>query len=466
MGINEVLLKVKGGSLDALLPLEKIVTQEDKNEYIQLGYNVGFTLDEFKERFPNLNSSYIFYDNFDLIPSIVYYEEEILFYTKIECIIGKEVFMFSNKKGEDEASYIERFIRTRRNYALEKKYEISFSFAPDSIRCQLLSKLMDRMESQNLNIDIYNIFISVYSSSEFGAYNISNRNLINLKKCKSIEQSNQLKESLKDLPNIVTIYRGEGDKSTNYKKAISWTLNVNIANFFAIRNTPSFAYVYTAQIPKEKIIAYINSRDEEEVLVDFNDIKIIKKTKLNSIKQYSSTIEKVVYDFNFYKNYLKECNFSNPNSACHEKIHCLRVLLLALIIAKKLRLKDKNINLLAIACIFHDAGRINDDIDEKHGLYSYNIFKERIGAKNEEAEILKFLMEYHCKDDNLALKYLEDNNIKDKKNVWLMYKILKDADALDRVRFGVRSLDVNYLRLKESNKLLLVAQECLVNLKL
>ena len=110
-------------------------------------------------------------------------------------------------------------------------------------------------------------------------------------------------------------------------------------------------------------------------------------------------------------------------------------------------------------------GRINDNVDDKHGLYSYEVYMDTFIDENED-EVLKFLMEYHCKDDKLAYEYLEKSKISDKENTLLMYKILKDADALDRVRFGIRDLDINDLRLNESKKLLLVAQQCLNSLKL
>ena len=46
------------------------------------------------------------------------------------------------------------------------------------------------------------------------------------------------------------------------------------------------------------------------------------------------------------------------------------------------------------------------------------------------------------------------------------FKIVKDADALDRVRFGIRELDVNYLRLENSIKYTLIAQQTFNSLKL
>lgn len=53
---------------------------------------------------------------------------------------------------------------------------------------------------------------------------------------------------------------------------------------------------------------------------------------------------------------------------------------------------------------------------------------------------------YHRLDDKVADPHLTDSRIR------LLYQILKDADVLDRVRFGIAELDVNYLRLPISHK--------------
>ena len=42
-----------------------------------------------------------------------------------------------------------------------------------------------------------------------------------------------------------------------------------------------------------------------------------------------------------------------------------------------------------------------------------------------------------------------------------LYAIFKDADALDRVRLGIDSIDVYYLRHEQSLKFFLVAQRLL-----
>lgn len=67
-------------------------------------------------------------------------------------------------------------------------------------------------------------------------------------------------------------------------------------------------------------------------------------------------------------------------------------------------------------------------------------------------------MQNHCIDDN---KIKRVNN----KELNLCLDILKDADALDRQRFGIRDLDFSYLRIKFSKKLSFYAFK-LLNVKM
>lgn len=60
----------------------------------------------------------------------------------------------------------------------------------------------------------------------------------------------------------------------------------------------------------------------------------------------------------------------------------------------------------------------------------------------DELSIVLDLIVYHSMDDDL---WLDDDNL-------LIYQILKDADALDRLRFN--DLDVKYLRLAYSKELI------------
>ena len=112
---------------------------------------------------------------------------------------------------------------------------------------------------------------------------------------------------------------------------------------------------------------------------------------------------------------------------------------------------------LLTAAKWHDIGRSHDGIDRGHGKKSAEIFRS-LGNKDSVAE---FLMEYHCRSDKEAKTYLNTHFAgEDKELIWLDYQILKDADALDRWRFGYGCqdfVDVKSLHLETSKELMAVA---------
>lgn len=74
------------------------------------------------------------------------------------------------------------------------------------------------------------------------------------------------------LPDMVTIYRGTStDEFENKEYGTSWTVNPNVAEFFAYNYTMTKdegeRCVLQTQVPKDNIIAYLNDREEYEVLI-------------------------------------------------------------------------------------------------------------------------------------------------------------------------------------------------------
>ena len=86
---------------------------------------------------------------------------------------------------------------------------------------------------------------------------------------------------LKTLSDEVTIYRGT-HKRNNYK-ALSWTDDYNSALWFAKRFDDN-GYILQATIKKEDIVAIFNSRNENELIIDFNKIYDLKVEKVLDIK--------------------------------------------------------------------------------------------------------------------------------------------------------------------------------------
>ena len=151
----------------------------------------------------------------------------------------------------------------------------------------------------------------------------------------------------------------------------------------------------------------------------------------------------------------------------HGQLHSARVLFLALAIIQsgKIKLSPMERTQLLTAIVFHDIGRADDGVDDGHGKASRQIYETRVGKSLDPA--VSFLIEYHCLDDKLAEEYLKSTDtIRAKKRTRLLYQILKDADALDRVRFGIYDLDVNQLRLPISHKLVPLAVTAVTGIKI
>lgn len=138
----------------------------------------------------------------------------------------------------------------------------------------------------------------------------------------------------------------------------------------------------------------------------------------------------------------REVQFSWDGSADHTKEHCARVLLIAVLLAQQVNLEPHLRSVLALACVFHDARRHDDGRDVGHGQRAADYYRSYCQAHELTCDERAYLiMAYHDRDDALgesALAGLESGA--------LLYHLFKDADALDRLRFGPFDLDVRYLR--------------------
>lgn len=75
------------------------------------------------------------------------------------------------------------------------------------------------------------------------------------------------RDMLRNLENPVTVYRGVTSYNAKNVKALSWTLDEKVAQWFAHRYGEQ-GTVYQAQIRKEDIYAIFTGRNESEVIVD------------------------------------------------------------------------------------------------------------------------------------------------------------------------------------------------------
>ena len=166
--------------------------------------------------------------------------------------------------------------------------------------------------------------------------------------------------------------------------------------------------------------------------------------------------------FSIFRNSINNINTSVLyNSETHGVKHNERVSLMAFFLMCKLNIVD-GMDLVLDACKYHDIGRENDLEDSKHGLRSaikLNFLSTTYSKL--DLLLLKFIVEGHSLDDSEYHNLLNKYQLNDSKELKKYYNLLKDSDALDRVR--INDLDINYLRNEESKKLSLVAYNLYYN---
>lgn len=141
---------------------------------------------------------------------------------------------------------------------------------------------------------------------------------------------------------------------------------------------------------------------------------------------------------------------SNSARGIHGTGHTKRVLSHALEIAAALGLDDWEVEAIRLAACWHDIGRTNDGADYYHGAKSAGKVMGLKLYKGVESKILEaalFAVTHHCGCEEHAERAA--GRIPDDQATLRIFRVLKDADALDRVRLG--GLDTSFLRFEVSH---------------
>jgi len=365
-----------------------------------------------------------------------------------------------------------------KNFQVKKTLKFNLDFLQKCIQDNDYGKFFIRIDSRIKILmfkrlfneipdkDLYEIFIMIYTHADYGFTEIDQKYFSRIIKCKTGKQQQEIEQNLKKKLNkngFITIYRGVGNKSTPVGKAYSWTTSINTATSFASRFSES-GDIYAGEIHIKDVIAYIDSRDEKEILTLPGKVKKIRKMNLLTINEVWGNFPEITDDYIMEIWDIKNDYFLNPDSI-HGMLHAKRVLLLTLIIGSYEKLNDSDMEIVLTAAKFHDIGRTDDNYDETHGILSFNklLQLELVDKDIDDIHILHFIIDNHCINDNQGLKNIDKYQIKDKDRAVYLYNILKDADGLDRVRLN--DMDIKYLRLPISKKLPLVAQQIYKNLK-
>lgn len=456
MNIGDLMSSVRNDSIESFVPLSAITEQSVMDDYNASGYNIGYTYDEFKAEFPRIDADKIFFCR-GFNPTYYFDREKLILFGLT--LYGRDAIALPNMSFQE---YVLESIREFIGKLKGSNYYIALTALSDRMRMEYLNLLLDAGITQGM----YERFINFYTLSDYGCNAISAKNMELLVSSKSTKQINKTRKALKDYPNVLTLYRGVGERSTPIEQAWSWTLNINQANFFASRYGNKAAKIVTATVPKDKIVEYIKESNEGECLVNPKDVTLISTIELYNVELIENMSRKAIVLYHKYRDIMQEC--LDFDSEEHGAEHTARVLFTSLLLADMLALNDTDKETLATAAIYHDIGRTTDDTEDNHGAASARYYRGDILDYEEYNPVSEFLIKYHSLPDQDGYTQIENDAAlsKDKERNTLLFNIFKDADALDRVRFDIRLLDINQLRLAESKRMTMVARLILEGIKL
>ncbi len=144
----------------------------------------------------------------------------------------------------------------------------------------------------------------------------------------------------------------------------------------------------------------------------------------------------------------------DASESIHGVGHTRRVTALALTLSDRLGVEPWQREAVLRAALWHDIGRTHDGGDHLHGGKSagkaIGLGLHR-GLEGRVVEAALHAVSFHCTED----RYGEESaaRLDDPGAGLLVFQVLKDADALDRVRFGPGRLDLRQLRLGPSRAL-------------
>lgn len=152
-----------------------------------------------------------------------------------------------------------------------------------------------------------------------------------------------------------------------------------------------------------------------------------------------------------------EVDFSDQGSELHTRDHCARVLLYAIMISEDFAVGQRWREALCLAAVFHDCRRLDDGPDVGHGARAAQRYLEHCEENGTPFHLASYIaMMYHDRDDVIGESAMKREGLGE--DSVLLYRVLKDADALDRFRLGPNGLDPRFLRTAEARNLVETAR--------
>lgn len=196
--------------------------------------------------------------------------------------------------------------------------------------------------------------------------------------------------------------------------------------------------------------------------------KILNKEVPLSVNISSKLTDDIIEDLKKYENGIDSKKVYQKN-VFHGLHHSEKVMMFTYLLGKKLNLTEEDLKIVVDAAIYHDMGRENDYEDTFHGYVSSLRVREvtrnqEFYKDQEKQKMLEAIIDMHSLEDKFYRRTCENHEIEEQEyeRFEKLSKILKDADALDRLRFGRKSpasLKEKYLRFDYSKELISLAKD-------
>jgi hypothetical protein len=193
-----------------------------------------------------------------------------LFQGNVICLDGKNFMTITTENWKEvNTKMLATIAEEIKGKEKEKALFTIFLIISSAYRIQFLDLIKDELTAK----EIGTMMSWIWTDTEF-PNQYETKMLINLfeKSDKETLMDEDDKKFYDNLPEVITIYRGK--QTTKAKRlGMSWTLNKEKANWFAHRWQTQQGKLYQATIEKKYVYAYLNNREEQEVVVDPSKLK-------------------------------------------------------------------------------------------------------------------------------------------------------------------------------------------------
>jgi hypothetical protein len=196
-----------------------------------------------------------------------------------------------------------------------------------------------------------------------------------------------------------------------------WYTDINRAIQQMISLAKREAEIFQARVHISAVNSDTPSQSEKEVSIapgQTCQIKHLEMIKISGLLPLMQS-QKLIGAYYTYARQIKAEWFHNPEGI-HAVSHTRRVLLLGILLAHLEKLTEQERDLICLAAIYHDIGRLTDGYDTTHGLASFRKLMSRGLLKPlpaEDMETVRFMIELHAVADQAAMKQFNKYHLQD-----------------------------------------------------